>query len=59
MSKEQVKTTAAVSPAEDVPAGDSPPKPVWRFYLAGGAWLVWLLFLLVMMVVRLREAARI
>ncbi len=36
-----------------IPAGDSPPLPRWPLLIAAGAWGGWLVFLLVMMVMRI------
>ncbi len=44
-------------PADDVPPGDSPPKPWWPLYLAAAAWGAWMLFLVVMLILRLKESA--
>jgi hypothetical protein len=38
----------------DVPAGDVPPKPLWPLLAGVGVWVLWVGFLVVMMVVRLR-----
>jgi hypothetical protein len=44
-------------PIEDIPAGDSAPKPRWRLIFAGAAWGLWVVFLLVMLALRLSETS--
>ncbi len=58
---EQNKTSAAVSSAQtrsiwdnDLPAGDSPPLPRWPLIVAIVAYVLWMMFLIAMMIVRLR-----
>ena len=41
----------------DVLAGDMPPRPAWPLVLGVGVWVLWIGFLLVMMVVRMRTTA--
>ena len=38
----------------NIPAGDAPPMPWWPLVLSAVAWCGWLVFLVVMMVLRLR-----
>ena len=39
-----------------VPAGDSPPLPRWPLVLAAIAWGGWLVFILVMMILRMTSS---
>ncbi|MCK4658069.1 MAG: hypothetical protein KAV82_00975 [Phycisphaerae bacterium] len=41
----------------EIPAGDSPPQPLWPLVVGVAAWAVWLGFLVVMMVFRLHTTA--
>ena len=43
--------------AREIPAGDSPPKPMWPLIVGAGVWGIWIGFLLVMMVIRMRTTA--
>jgi hypothetical protein len=59
MSKAEQRNRPPVGPSDDgIPAGDSPPKPRWPLVLAAVAWGTWMVFLIVMLVFRLRESAR-
>jgi len=41
----------------DIPAGDMPPKPVWPLAVGVAAWVLWIGFLAVMMVIRQQTTA--
>ena len=41
----------------DLPVGNSPAKSRWPLVLSGFAWLLWVVFLVAMMVSRLRTSA--
>lgn len=58
---EQNKSSSVASSAQgrsiwdnDLPAGDSPPLPRWPLTAAIVAYVIWILFLISMMIVRLR-----
>ena len=40
----------------DLPAGDSPPRPLWPLVVGVSVWILWIGFLLAMMVIRLRTS---
>jgi hypothetical protein len=40
-----------------IPAGDAPPMPRWPLYAAAAAFGLWLVFLVVMVIVRMRTTA--
>jgi len=40
-----------------VPVGNAPPLPQWPWFLSIGAWLGWLVFLLIMLLTRNGESA--
>ncbi len=47
------ETTGGIDWADpSVPVGDAPPLPKWPLVLTGSAWLVWIVFLLLMAVSR-------
>lgn len=53
------KQAGAGRPTDDeVPVGDSPPRPRWRLFLAVAAWGAWFVFLVAMAVYRIKTAAR-
>jgi hypothetical protein len=41
----------------DLPAGDSPPLPKWPLVTAIAAYAVWMVFLVAMMILRIKETS--
>jgi hypothetical protein len=51
----KTRTSAGVDWSDpNVPAGDSPPLPRWPMYVSAAAWGLWIVFLVVMVVLRFR-----
>lgn len=61
MSQDATKQNTAATGGSiwdnDLPAGDSPPLPRWPLTLSAIAYGIWMLFLIGMMVMRLRHSA--
>ena len=53
----QADSPKATTTDPDLPAGDSPPQPKWPLILGVAAWAGWLVFLVVMMVARIKTTA--
>ncbi len=58
MSKPDNQSVPPAQAEDDIPAGDSPPKPMWPLALAAAAWAAWMIFLVVMLIIRLHESPR-
>jgi len=52
------QTSVAPPPDEEVPPGDSPPRPKWILVLAVAAWCAWFVLLVAMMIYRMNTTTR-
>ncbi len=57
MENEAPASSGQGSGDPDLPVGNSPSRSRWPLVLSGFAWLLWVVFLVVMMVSRLRTGA--